>query len=79
MNTDTGKETSKHFLAQNTLEEDTSNELIDSNTVDSIDEQNIVDNLTLNSRDDKTFSQCTTDGAIYSDEELNENLQELNG
>ena len=79
MNTDTKKETSKHFLTQNTLEEDTSNELIDSNTVDSIYEQNIVDNLTLNSRDDKTFSQCTTDGDIYSDEELNENLQELNG
>ena len=79
MNTDTKKETSKHFLTQNTLEEDTSNELIDSNTVDSIDEQNIVDSITLNSKDDKTFSQCTTDGDIYSDEELNENLQELNG
>ena len=79
MNTDTKKETSKHFLTQNTLEEDTFNELIDSNTVDSIDEQNIVDSITLNSKDDKTFSQCTTDGDIYSDEELNENLQELNG
>lgn len=79
MNTDTKKETSKHFLTQNTLEEDTYSELIDSDTVDSIDEQNIVDSITLNSRDDKTFSQCTTDGDIYSDEELNENLQELNG
>ena len=79
MNTDTKKETSKHFLAQNTLEEDTSNELIDSNTVDSIDEQNMVDSITLNSKDDKTFSQCTTDGDIYSDEELSENLQELKG
>jgi hypothetical protein len=71
------KEDNSHkFLAQNTQTEEL-------NTIDevmsSIDEQNEVDSLTLSSRNDKTFQQCSSIGNIYSDEELNEDLQELNG
>ncbi|MBQ5945737.1 hypothetical protein IJL65_05175 [bacterium] len=68
------------FLTQNTVIDETDNDQIsDSDIADSLDEQNEIDNSVLNTRNDKTFQQCSSAGNIYSDEELNENLQELKG
>ena len=69
------------FLAQNIENEnvDTVGEVSDSDNGNSIEVQDSVDNLILNSRNDKTFSQCSAAGNIYSEEELNDGLQELNG
>ena len=75
MNTEIdGKDTNK-FLAQNMLTE----EIFNSDISNSLDEQDEVDISILNSRDDKTFQQCSSVGNIYSNEELNENLQTLKG
>ena len=63
------------FLAQNVTTEDIS----DSNVTDSLDEQDELDTTVLNLKDDKTFQQCSSAGNIYSDDELDENLQGLKG
>ena len=63
------------FLAQNEITGDIS----DSNVTDSLDEQDELDTSVLNLKDDQTFQQCSSAGNIYSDDELNENLQELKG
>jgi hypothetical protein len=63
------------FLAQNVITPDTS----DSNITDSLDEQDEFDASVLNLKNDKLFEQCLSVGNIYSDDELNENLQELKG
>ena len=78
---DTQKNNINRFLAQNVEIEwmDDSDTASDSNIPDSLDEQNGLDSSVLNSRNDKTFSQCSSAGDIYSEEELNEWLQELNG
>ena len=75
------KENNKQFLAQNTKIEDVNNKdnVLDSNTIDSIDEQNLIDALEVDSKHDQTFSQCSSAGDIYSDDELNENLQSIVG
>ena len=71
MDTESKRNNSNKFLAQNTES--------DSNALDLLDEQDIVDSSVLKVRNDKTFQQCSSAGDIYSEEELNENLQELNG
>ena len=73
MNTKIENDNSNKFLAQNIDIED----LSDSIVIDSFDEQDEVDSLILDLKSDKTFQQCSSAGNIYSDEELNENLQEL--
>lgn len=74
------KEDTKKFLAQNTEIEELNNEdNISDSDIDSIDEQNKIDALKIDSRNDKTFYQCSSAGNIYSEDELNEWLQELNG
>ena len=77
MNTETKNDYNK-FLAQNTLIGD-NNEISDSDITASLDEQDEVDNSILNIRDDETFQQCSSAGNIYSEEELNENLQQIVG
>ena len=69
------------LLAQNIEvgEIDNLNEVSDSDVVDSINEQDKVDSSSLNIKNNKTFAQCSSAGDIYSEEELNEWLQELNG
>jgi hypothetical protein len=47
--------------------------------VSSINEQNIIDKTIINSKNDKDFKQCSSAGNIYSEDELYEGLQELNG
>ena len=85
MNSDTKDENTNKFLAQNdsteevSLANEISDEISDSEPVSSIDEQNEIDNSILSSRNDKSFQQCSSAGNIYSEKELNENLQELNG
>ena len=75
MDTETKEKDTNNFLAQNELAE----EISDSNVLNSLEEQNEIDTLVLDLRDDKTFQQCSSDWNIYSDEELNENLQTLVG
>jgi hypothetical protein len=73
METETKKETSNKFLAQNAeVEVITSDNVSDSDNVDSLDEQNKIDTTALTVRNDKTFSQCSAAGDIYSEDELNE-------
>ena len=81
MDTESENDDTNKFLVQNTETEEMNNEteISDSNTVDSIDEQNKIDVSALNSRNDKNFNQCSSAGDIYSEDELNEWLQELNG
>jgi hypothetical protein len=70
------------FLVQNTENEDINNVngISDSEDTDSLEIQNSVDSLILSSKtSQKTFEQCSSAGNIYSDEELSENLQEING
>ena len=74
MDNETKNKDAYKFLAQNTANE----EIFDSETI-SIDEQDEIDISILSSRNDKTFQQCSSEGNIYSDEELNENLQTLKG
>jgi hypothetical protein len=66
---------------QNTDNEniDVAEKASDSENVDSVEIQDSIDGVLLNSINDKTFEQCSSAGNIYSEEELNENLQELNG
>ncbi len=80
MNTQTKSDYDK-FITQNTItdEIDVNNQISDSDITDSLDEQNEIDNSVLNKRNHETFQQCSSAGNIYSDEELNENLQELKG
>ncbi|MBO7505351.1 hypothetical protein J6T66_04385 [bacterium] len=75
MNTETTKENSIKFLAQNLADE----EISDSDMIDSLEEQDEIDESILISRNDKTFQQCSNIGNSYSEKELNEDLQELNG
>ena len=81
MDTETKSKIDNKFLAQNVENEyiDEINEVSDSNVVDSIEVQDSIDYSLVSSRNDKTFAQCSSAGNIYSEEELNENLQELNG
>jgi predicted glycosyltransferase involved in capsule biosynthesis len=81
MDTDAKDEDNSKFLAQNIEIEELvdSDEVSDSDVNNSIEQQNKIDISNLNSRNDKTFRQCSNAGDIYSDEELNEDLQELNG
>ena len=81
MNMKTKNTTTNKFLAQNIESDvDTLDEVLDSVVIDSVTEQNEVDNIyMLNSRNDQTFQQCSAAGDVYSDEELNENLQEIVG
>ena len=72
MDTETKNKNTYRFLAQNEITSDSDN-------TDSLDEQDEIDTSILNSRTDQTFKQCSSNGNIYSDEELNENLQTLNG
>lgn len=69
------------FLAQNTEDEnlDVIKEITDSDIISSIEIQDSMDNSILNSRNDKTFAQCSAAGDIYSDDELNEWLEEIIG
>ena len=87
MDTETKNDDTYKFLAQNSEVDqnsevekmDNENEISDSESVDSLDAQDKLDSLISNSRDDKNFQQCSSAGNIYSSEELNEWLQELNG
>lgn len=81
MDTENKNEINNKFLAQNTENEDIADvdATSDSDDMDSIEVQDSVDSTVLSSKNDKTFQQCSSAGNIYSDEELNENLQELNG
>jgi hypothetical protein len=81
MDTEKKNEINNKFLAQNTENEDINNidAITDSDDIDSVEIQDSVDSTILSSKNDKTFEQCSSAGNIYSDEELNENLQELNG
>jgi hypothetical protein len=74
MNLETKNIDSDRFLAQNTeIEEiNTSDGISDSNNVASLIKQDKIDNSVLNSRNDKNFSQCSSAGNIYSEDELNE-------
>jgi hypothetical protein len=63
------------FLAQNEI----TGNISDSNVTDSLDDQDELDTSVLNLKENKTFQQCSSAGNIYSDDELNENLQELKG
>ena len=76
----TKKTNVNRFLAQNTGNENVGNmnEVSDSDGV-SIDIQESVDNAILSTKNEKNFAQCLSVGNIYSEEELNENLQELKG
>ena len=81
MDTEKKNEINNKFLAQNTENEDIADvdATSDSDDMDSIEVQDSVDSTVLSSKNNKTFQQCSSAGNIYSDEELNENLQELNG
>ena len=81
MNTETKSENNNKFLAQNIQTEqiDFSDEVSDSDITNSLDEQNEIDDSILSLRDDKTFYQCSSAGDIYSEDELNEDLQEISG
>ena len=69
------------FLAQNIENEevDDGDGVSDSDVINSLDEQELVDTSKLNLRNDKTFAQCSAAGDIYSEEELNEWLEEIVG
>ena len=75
------KVTYNNFLVQSTGTEGNleTGKISDSSTTDSIEQQDMIDSSSLNSRNDKTFSQCSTAGDIYSEDELNEGLQEIVG
>ena len=45
----------------------------------SLEEQSIIDESIVNSRENLTFNQCSSEGNIYSESELNEWLQEIIG
>ena len=79
MNTETKNDNINKFLAQNIEGEELNSidKITDSNIADSLTEQDEIDNSILSLRNDQTFQQCSADGDIYSDEELNENLQEI--
>ena len=81
MDTEKKNEINNKFLAQNTENEDIADvdATSDSDDMDSIEVQDSVDSTVLSSKNDKTFQQCSSAGNIYSDEELNENLQVLDG
>ena len=81
VNTEPKNEISNKFLAQNTENEnaDYINEVSDSDNIDSAEIQSSIDNAVLSSKNDKTFAQCSSAGNIYSEAELNENLQVLDG
>jgi hypothetical protein len=65
---------SNRFLAQSTEVEEinSSDKISDSSNVSSLIKQDTIDNSILNSRNDKNFSQCSSAGNIYSEDELNE-------
>ena len=81
MDTEKKNEINNKFLAQNTENENINNidAITDSDDIGSIEVQDSVDSAILSSKNDKTFEQCSSAGNIYSDEELNENLQVLDG
>ena len=81
MDTEKKNEINNKFLAQNTENENINNidAITDSDDIDSIEVQDSVDSTILSSKNDKTFQQCSSAGNIYSDKELNENLQVLDG
>ncbi len=65
------KENNKKLLAQN---------INNSNLYSSVLDSGIVDiNISDNNTSQKSFAQCMKAGEIYSDEELNENLQDVIG
>ena len=67
------------FLAQNIKDEENFGvgEVSDSDDVDSMEEQNEIDNSILNTKKQQYFYQCSSAWNIYSDEELNQWLQEI--
>ena len=81
INTDTQKEDTNNFLAQNNSDEESSltGGVSDTESISSVNEQDEIDNSILVSKNDKSFQQCSSAGNIYSENELNENLQELIG
>ncbi len=80
LSADTSNKKDKTFLAQNTeTDEIYASTISDYDSIESIEEQNTIDISNLNSRDDKSFTQCSSAWDIYSEDELNEWLQELNG
>ena len=81
MNNDNKKHDYSKYLVQNTEDNKTLNqdEISDSELVSSVEQQDVIDTSTLNSRNDKTFAQCSSAGDIYSEDELNEWLQEIVG
>lgn len=69
-----------NFLAQNlVVEENDSDLVLDSEDVDSIKSQNAIDSSVIEWKSQKTFNQCSSVGNVYSDDELEENLQTLVG
>jgi hypothetical protein len=68
-------------LAQNNSDEESSltGGVSDSESISSVNKQDEIDNSILVSKNDKSFQQCSSAGNIYSENELNENLQELIG
>lgn len=63
---DSKRNDSSKFLAQNADD-------------DSIEVQNSIDSTVIKARNDKSFSQCSSAGDIYSDKELSEWLYEIVG
>ena len=53
------------------------NQVSDTDTINSIEEQNDIDISSLNPKKDESFGQCYSNGNIYSEDELNEWLQQI--
>ena len=70
------KDNQNKFLAQNDLAQ--SDFVLDSEVV-SIEWQNVIDSGVVSWKAQKTFSQCSSVGNVYSEDELEENLQSLVG
>ena len=80
-NLETYNKNNNKFLAQNSEYEEVviNDETLDSDLVDSLNEQDEIDESILSLKNNRTFQQCISVGDIYSDEELNENLQQITG
>ena len=79
MDTDKKNKSYSNFLVQNTWDEENINGVPDSDNINTVEEQNEIDNSALSWRNNKTFLQCSSAGDIYSEDELNENLQSIVG
>ncbi|MBO7505458.1 hypothetical protein J6T66_05015 [bacterium] len=81
MDTEVKHENTHTLLAQNTTNEEVNidSEISNSEVMSSLAEQDGIDSSILDSKHDETFKQCSSIGNIYSEEELAENLQTLDG